>query len=149
MQTRHQVPDIDRHLVELLDREAVSMLVHRVGACLDDARFDDLRQLLAEDVVVRTPGGVSEGVDAVLAQASRNHDAEERIQHVITDVLVDVDGDRAEVRANLVVTFGRGALSNPPYFVMGEIYEFRARRDADGWRLTSIATRAIWRQGER
>lgn len=124
------------------DRAAITDLVSRLGACLDDHRFDDLKELFAEDVTAATPGGLAEGRDAVIGQATRNHGEYHRIQHLITNVLVDLDGDRAAVRANLLGTFvdseARVVLE------MGGIYRFTARRDGD-WRLTSIAVDRIWR----
>jgi hypothetical protein len=94
---------------DLLDRDEIETLVHRLGACLDEGRFDDLRTLFATDAVASTPGGVAQGIDALIAQASRNHAPDDGIQHLISGVLVDRDGDTASVRANLLVTFARRA----------------------------------------
>lgn len=90
-------------LQQLNDRQAVADLITRLGLMLDDKRFDDARTILADDVVVHTPGGSSPGPEAVVAQARRNHTV--RTQHVITDVLIQLEGDRAEASANLIVTF--------------------------------------------
>jgi hypothetical protein len=37
------------------DHNEITDLVYRLGACLDESRFDDLRQLVVEDATVRTP----------------------------------------------------------------------------------------------
>lgn len=125
------------------DRAAITDLVYRLGACLDDHRFDDLKGLFADDVTAATPGGVAQGRDAVIGQATRNHGDYHRIQHLITNVLVDLDGDQAAVRANLLGTFvdsdARVVLE------MGGVYRFTARRDDSDWRLASIAVDRIWR----
>ena len=137
---------------DLVDRDRVATLVHRLGASLDDGRFDDLRALFVDDAVARTPGGVAEGIDALVAQASRNHVPDDGIQHVISGVMVDVDGDRATVRTNLVVMFGRRDLAaapptpfgpEPPT-ALGAVYRFTARRTAGGWRLASVETEPVW-----
>jgi len=94
-------------LQALTDRADVEDLVHRLGSYLDERRFDDLRGILVENATARTPGGLAEGRDAMVAQARRNHPVEDQIQHVISGVLVDLDGDEATVRANLVATFIR------------------------------------------
>ena len=141
-------------LQRLTDRQAVADLITRLGLMLDDKRFDDARTILADDVVVHTPGGSSRGREAVVAQASRNHTV--RTQHVITDVLIDLDGDRAEARANLIVTFVptsdqpevllvTGDSEQPQSrLVIGERYSFAALRDESGWRLTRIDVARVW-----
>lgn len=144
-------------LQHLVDRIEIGDLVNRLGAALDEGRFDILRSLLAEDVTVRTPGGTAEGRDAVVAQASRNHQPEQAIQHIITNLLVDLadDGDHAQVRANLVVSFGPPAgttdASGPPALpappvelTMGEIYGFGLTRTPEGWRFSRIETTPVW-----
>lgn len=135
-------------------RDEITDLVNRLGMVLDEGSFDDLRQLLADDISVRTPGGEATGRDAVVAQARRNHRPEQPIQHLITNLLIDLTGDRATARANLVVHFGpeeppaiphpRGA---PLQLTMGEIYRFELTDTPAGWRFAHIETTPIWSTG--
>ena len=141
-------------LSELADRHEIETLVHRVGLALDEGRFDDLRAIYADDAIVRTPGGVGEGIDALVAQAARNHLPDDAVQHLITGVLIDFDpdGDRATVRANHVVVFAyRDPAAVPltplwsePPTTIGAVYRFTALRTAAGWRLTSIVSEPVW-----
>jgi SnoaL-like protein len=145
----HVVDDatgLERQVTELVARNAITELVYRLGVALDDGRFDELRSIFTEDSTASTPGGSVEGIDALIAQASRNHSRERRNHHVITNVLVDLDGERADVRANLVVTFARDAV---PYFTLGEVYRFDARRTPDGWRLSRVESTPVWTTGSR
>src|SRR4029453_18323374 len=77
--------------------------VARLCVCLDESGFDDMAGLLAGEATVRTVRGEVVGSDAVVEQARRTHPADQRFQHVITNLLVDLDGDRATARANLEV----------------------------------------------
>lgn len=142
------------HLQELGDRQAVADLITRLGLMLDDKRFDDARTILADDVSVHTPGGSASGPDAVVEQARRNHTV--RTQHVISDVLIDVNGDRAEARANLTVTFtadsdqpgarlsiGESELQDSRVTI-GQRYRFEAVRGDGGWRLARIEVARVW-----
>ncbi|WP_265521542.1 nuclear transport factor 2 family protein [Oerskovia flava] len=126
------------------DRDRITTLVHRLGAALDEGRFEDLRPLLTEDAAAHTPGGVAAGIDALVAQAARNHAPGDGIQHVISNVLVGLDGDRAQVRANLVATFARQAPDPDRPVTLGAVYRFEARRTAAGWRLTSVRSTPVW-----
>ena len=138
----------------LADRYEIETLVHRVGLALDEGRFDDLRAIYTDDAVVRTPGGVGEGIDALVAQAARNHLPDDAIQHLITGVLIDLDpeGDRATIRANHVVVFvyrdpaavPLTPLWSEPPTAVGAVYRFTARRTAAGWRLTSMVSEPVW-----
>jgi 3-phenylpropionate/cinnamic acid dioxygenase small subunit len=120
------------------DREQITDLISRLGRWLDDKQFDDSRSVLTEDVTVSTPGGQAEGLERVVAQASRNHQVP--TQHLITNVLVDIDGDTAAATANLLVTFARDTLDQ-----QGERYRFDAARTPEGWRLRRIEVTPIWR----
>ena len=135
---------MNANLQALADRAEIEDLVHRLGASLDERRFDDLRGILVEGATARTPGGLAEGRDAMVVQAERNHPVEDRIQHVISGVLIDLDGDDATVRANLVATFIRADTATHPHMVLGEVYRLRVRRTADGWRLSSVETQPVW-----
>lgn len=124
---------------QLADRLEITDLVSRLGRWLDHAGDDAPERVLAPDVTVRTPGGEAAGIERVVAQAERNH-AVDATQHVITNVLVDLDGDRAEVAANLTVTFVDGNRLR----TLGERYRFGAVRKDAGWRLTRIEVEPVW-----
>jgi hypothetical protein len=155
--------DVDATLQQLLDRTEITDLVSRLGAALDEGRFHDMRSLMVEEVTARTPGGAKEGRDAVVGMASRNHRPEWGQEHVITNVLVDLDGDRATVRANLVV---HSALDDAPSpdacggalppllapkvtFMLGEVYGFDVVRTDEGWRFARVEATPVWHWGIR
>ncbi|HEY7622048.1 MAG TPA: nuclear transport factor 2 family protein [Solirubrobacteraceae bacterium] len=134
----------DLLLQDLTDRQAITDLVSRLGLWLDEKRFYDTESLFTEDVTVATPGGQAQGVGLVAAQARRNHDYE-RIQHVITNVLIDLDGDRANVRANLIATLVPSAAEPAAHATLGERYRFEAVRSDAGWRLARVEVEPVWR----
>jgi 3-phenylpropionate/cinnamic acid dioxygenase small subunit len=131
---------------DLLDRQQLTELVSRLGLFLDEQRWDDAPALFTADATATTPGGTAVGREALVAQAARNHT--ERTQHVITNCVVDLDGDRAAIGANLLVTFAPDEGVGEPRFQLGERYGFAAQRTGDGWRLSRVQTRPLWRVGE-
>jgi hypothetical protein len=136
---------------ELHDRSAITDLVSRLGRWLDEKEFDDaevLASLFTPDIVLETPGGRSEGLPAVVAQARRRH-TEERTQHVHTNVLVDLNGDTAVVEANLIVTFVPLADAPDINSQVGTRYRFNVVRARQGWRFSSIQDKLIWRRHEQ
>lgn len=144
---------VNNPVQQLLDRHEVADLVHRLGEYLDEGRFDELRSLFVEDAIARTPGGTAEGREALIAQARRNHRAQDRIQHVTTNLLIDLKDDGGTVRANLVVHFAprtdERALAPQVQFALGEVYRFAVTRTPEGWRFTSVETDPVWMAGTR
>ncbi len=112
-----------------------------------------MRSLYVEDATARTPGGTAEGREALTVQASRNHSPDERSQHVTTNLLVELDGARAKVRADLVVHFARPAgtseseLAPPIRFTLGEVYRLEDVRTVQGWRFARVETSPVWTSG--
>lgn len=141
--TAPDLHDLQRTLRELSDRAEIAALVAKLGRWLDERRFDETRDVLAEEIAVSTPGGTAKGIDAVVAQARRNH-AVARTQHRITDVLIELDGDRASVGANLAVVFVPDAAAPERHRTLGERYAFEAVRTDAGWRLARIAVTPLW-----
>jgi hypothetical protein len=125
------------------DRDAIIDLVSRLGLWLDEKRFDETEPLFTDDVTVSTPGGQARGVERVAAQARRNHSSDET-QHVITNVIVDTDGDRATARANLIVTFVPDPGRPEVHRTHGERYRFEAARTPAGGRLARVEVTPVW-----
>jgi hypothetical protein len=138
--------DLDLQLRELLDRQAITDLISRLGLWLDEKRFDDAPSILTEDAAVETPGGIAQGIVRVADQARRNHTGDVT-HHVITNVLIDLDGDRATAGANLIASFAEP--ESEPHYTLGERYRFEAVRTPQGWRLSRVHVVPIWRRGTR
>jgi hypothetical protein len=138
--------DLDLQLRDLLDRQAITDLVAGLGLWLDEKRWGDAASILTADVTVRTPGGTAGGIDRVADQARRNHEGDVS-QHVITNVLVELAGDRATARANLIATFAEPG--SEPNYTVGEQYRFEAARTPRGWRLARVEVVPVWRRGAR
>lgn len=138
-----QLEDSRLRVSDLRDRIEITDLIYHLYACMDEHRFEELDALFTEDATATTPGGTVQGRTLVIAQATRNHKDYDRLHHVITNVLVDLAGDRATVRANLVATFVRDA--RQPEFAIGGVCRLRAQRTAQGWRLAGIEITPVWR----
>ena len=113
-------------LAALHDRIQITEVLAGLGRWLDDKRWDDAADVLARGVRITTPGGAVEGIDAAVAQARRNHD--EVTQHLFTNVVVDLDGDRADVGAESLIASG-------PQRRLGSRYALGFVRTPAGWRI--------------
>lgn len=146
-------PTDTERLGALLDRGEIADLVARSLVAIDEARFDDLRDLYAEDASASTPGGEARGIDAIVAHVGRTHTPERRTQHLLGDVVVDLDGDTARARANVIAGFTTSAADDttapaPPVEVtFGTVYRYRAVRTPAGWRLSQVEIHPVWVDG--
>ena len=138
-------PVAEADLADLLDRARITDLISQLGRDLDRRNFDGLRDLFTPDATVNTPGGTAHGHDALVGQARRRHSTDAGIQHIVTNLLIDRDGDdRVTARANLLVSFARTGAADPAPFLLGEVYDFELRRTPAGWLLTSLTSTPIW-----
>lgn len=127
----------------IADRLEVTDLFARLAGLLDDGRHDDAADVYHADVVVRSPrGGELRGLDEVTAFLRRSHVDGEHTQHVHGDVLVRVDGDRAEATANQLVFFHRDG--EPPHRTSGLRTTTTAVRTPAGWRFTEMNIALAW-----
>jgi hypothetical protein len=122
-------------LAALHDRNEITEVLAGLGRWLDDKRWDHADEVLTADVRVSSPGGVAVGRDATVAQARRNHD--EVTQHLFTNVVVDLDGDRANVDAESLIALGEQRR-------VGSRYALGFARTPAGWRIDSLAVTPIW-----
>jgi hypothetical protein len=125
------------------DRLELERTVWSLGRCLDERDFDGLRQIFTADATVTTAATAS-GLDAVVEQARRRHSHDQGIQHIITNLITDVDGDQATGRANLLVSFARTGPDDPAPLLIGEVYRFAFRRTPGGWRISRLTSTRTW-----
>ncbi|UCM87414.1 nuclear transport factor 2 family protein [Streptomyces marincola] len=124
------------------DRHQLTDLVSRLGRCLDQKRFGDLRAVFVEDASVATAGGTVLGIDAIVEKARAARPADVMTQSFATNPLIEVDGGTATITANLLVAFvgrpeGRGRL-------FAERYHLAAARTPRGWRVSRVDGVPLW-----
>jgi hypothetical protein len=130
------------------DRAELADLLARHGMWLDERDFANAGAIFTSDAVARTQSGESRGLEALTARARRVHQPYVATQHVTSGVLIEIDGDRAILRANLIAAFVGASTAPRPAVVIGERYRFEARRTPAGWRFSAVEVQPIWRVGE-
>jgi hypothetical protein len=146
----------------LVDRAEIDDLVDRFSRDLDDYTRDRrpfdvawVRSYFTDDASVDYPVGSATGAENVSALIDGKGMAPfQRTQHVTANHIVDLDGDRARVRFNLIAThvftedirLDRG---EPPgaRFTVGDYYEGTLVRTASGWRFTHQSLTVTWTDG--
>ena len=138
-----------------LDEALIIRKVNTFFRAMDEKHFDDsyLGHILAADVqMIRPNGAVTVGTGNIADSFARSFDRFEATQHLLTGHDVDVDGDTAAVRANLVAIHiwkdrPVEASMLDRSFTAGGVVTADLRRSPDGWRISRAETRVLWRTG--
>ncbi|MDT3442515.1 MULTISPECIES: nuclear transport factor 2 family protein [unclassified Pseudofrankia] len=127
----------------IADRIEIADLFTRFARLLDEQRWEDVDTVFTDDVVVRSPrGGELRGIDEVVGFMRQAEVEGEHTQHVTTDLLVDVDGDRAAASANSLVYFYRDGQA--PHQASGLRLAGTLVRTPTGWRFREQRTTPAW-----
>ena len=124
------------------DRIDIADLFAHLAYLLDECRPEDAGTVYHDDVVVHSPRGELHGLAEVTAFLKQSHVDGERTQHVHGDVLVQVDGDRAEATANQLVYFYRDGKA--PHRSSGLRSAVTAVRTTAGWRISDMRITLAW-----
>jgi hypothetical protein len=110
----------------------------------DDAWY---RRLFTEDLRLTFPVGGHQGI-AGLAEFQLAAKANwARTQHISSNHVVDLDGDKAALRAQLLVTHVHPVELSRPHFTAGSRIQALAVRAQEGWRLDELTISLIWTSG--
>jgi hypothetical protein len=146
----------------LADRMDVQDLVGRYLAGLDEAKFDDAwaRSIFTEDGRFEFSMGGHDGVPGMAKYTAAMMGKWRRTQHVAAGHLVEIDGDRARVRGNLIAThlhpyevapakppWAQAMLRAPEPFQVGDRFEGEAMRTDVGWRFARLEFEVVWSRG--
>ncbi|MFK0171014.1 nuclear transport factor 2 family protein [Streptomyces sp. NPDC090306] len=139
-----------REQVQLLvDRAELTALADRYLAHLDRDRHRDdwFGEVFTDDVRLVFPMGEYRGTAGLAEFQQLARTTFERTHHQGTNYAVDVDGDRAVIRAHLSAVHVKRAAEPGAHFDIGGHYEAVAVRTPDGWRLRDFVFDLVWHAG--
>ncbi|GAA2427546.1 nuclear transport factor 2 family protein [Streptomyces macrosporus] len=136
----------------LTDRSEITTLIDRYVILLDtqdENGFDDTwpRRLFTEDVHVTFPVGEHRGLDGLAEFHYRAKQKFDRTHHIASNYLIDLDGDRADVRFQMIAIHVHPG--DGPLFEVGGHYEGEAVRTDEGWRIRRWGYHVAWSTGPR
>ncbi|MDH2425890.1 nuclear transport factor 2 family protein [Sphaerisporangium sp. TRM90804] len=118
----------------LADRAELADLVARHSLWVDERRHDETDRLFTEDVVVKSPRGQAHGIRELNELVSA-HRVYARTLHNKCNLVIEVDGETATVRAHDVAVF---VIDDKTEALAAGIHRYRARRTEDGWRFDRL-----------
>lgn len=135
---------------DIADRLAIDDLLTRYTMAVDGADWDQLDTVFTPDAVIdyTSAGGVRGSRDEIKAWLAEALAPFPVRQHLIANKRVELDGDRATVRAyfyNPMMITGPGGSSHAT--PGGGYYNHRLVRTAEGWRSVELIEEEVWRTG--
>jgi hypothetical protein len=131
----------------------IPMLLSAYFAAIDDKRLDAAviaATFLPGGRVIRPDGLTLTGREEILAKQTESFARFRATHHMLTDHVVERDGDTARVRTNMQAMHLWGGPSGADlqtHFVAGGVVRATAELTADGWRLSELTMRPTWRTG--
>lgn len=137
------------------DRDTVVETINRLFWYVDRRQWGELQTVLADEVLLdytSLSGGDPAGVSApdIIAAWHASLGGLAATQHLVSNHLVTLDGDSAEVTAQFIATHLLPNSHGGPTWTLGGHYLFELQRTADeNWRITAITMIATWATGNQ
>jgi hypothetical protein len=119
----------------LADRAELADLVARHSLWVDEGRYGETDRLFTEDIVVKSPRGEARGIGALIELVRSGHDTYVRTLHSKSNLIIEVDGETATVRANDIAVF---VIDDKTEAIAAGFHRYGARRTEDGWRFDHL-----------
>lgn len=132
------------------DRAEITELCDRYVMHLDKNRGNDswFDSVFTDDVQLTFPMGEYKGMEGLAAFQQMARTTFERTHHIGSNHTIELDGDRAEIRAHLIAVHVPRAEEPATHFDIGGHYEAEAVRTAEGWRIRRFTFDLVWNAGQ-
>ena len=129
---------------ELCDKYAITELLYRYATAVDTKDWKKMESVFTEDAPLDYSSvGYQPGPrDEVLAQLQKALSYLPMSQHFVTNVEVDLDGDRATVRAMFYNPMQLPGVDGLTY--CGGNYHHEVVRTEDGWKSCRLTEESLW-----
>jgi hypothetical protein len=124
----------------LADRAELTDMVARHSSWIDERRYGETDRLFTEDVVVKSPRGEARGIEALVELVRSGHDTYVRTLHSKSNLIIEVDGETATVRAHDIAVF---VIDDKTEAIAAGFHRYGARHTEDGWRFDRLVVTPV------
>jgi uncharacterized protein (TIGR02246 family) len=132
----------------LLDEREIRNLTLSAWAAIDRKDWDGYANAFAADGEFEIMGQRRKGREEIVAGPARDLAKYHALQHIVTNQIVAVDGDRAEGQWYAIAVHVPDGADLSGHADVGLRYRFAARREAEGWRFAEVVIEVLWTSGE-
>ena len=133
-------------LQTLIDRAEITDLLTRYARAVDRQDWELFRSVFTADARIdyTQVGGIAGDLDTVVGFLEEVMAMFEAMQHLISNIDIDIDGDEAKVTA---MVYNPLKLPDTPMWATGGWYHHELVRTPDGWLSRSLVEEAGWFDG--
>ena len=136
---------------EISDRLEIEQVMVKYVWALDAKEFDALRDVFTADAQVdyTESGGIAGPATEFIPWVAKMLSAFPMTQHLLMNVDITLDGDRATARSACYNPMGAATREGPlHHFFIGIEYHDEIVRTADGWRIARRVEKQRWFDGK-
>jgi hypothetical protein len=136
-------------LQTLIDRVEIGEVLTRYCTALDTREWTSLREVFQPDAVCDGSLGNPQGVEQITALIQGTLQGLDATQHLLGNVSVTLDGDKATASCYLFSQHIRSGLPAGEDYQIGGRYADRLVRTPEGWRIAHRTLHRMWARGNR
>jgi uncharacterized protein (TIGR02246 family) len=137
----------EQQLQLLLDEREIRNLTLSAWAAIDGKDWEGYANVFTEDGEFEIMGQRRKGREEIVAGPARDLTKFDGLQHIVTNQIVAVDGDRAEGQWYTIAVHVPDGSDPASHADVGLRYRFTARREAEGWLFTEVVLDILWTSG--
>ena len=138
---------------ELGDLLAIIELINRFGMHADWREWEDLRMLLKDEITSDYSDLYGEKqqvkADDLIEQWKNFLGSMEATQHMITNHVIDLNGDRATCRAHFRAQHILHNRNGGSHWMPSGTYLFELEKVDRNWKISSIILKMLWSEGNQ
>jgi hypothetical protein len=129
------------------DREQLQELMATYGFSIDAKDYDALRECFAAEASAVYETHNLPDRAGIVAWMKGLTEPLTVTQHTFSDFIIDIDGDKAVLRANIVTQHVRFGAPGGDKYLGGGYYNVDAVKSAGKWKIARVAARRLWAEG--
>ena len=133
----------------LANRASIVDVLVRYSTALDARDWPTLATCFRADAVADYPNGRFEGYAAIEANCRRAVLPLDTTQHLISNHVIDINGDRAQATCYLIAQHMRADAPGGPFLLLGAAYDDELSRTDAGWQIVNRRLRTLWVDGNK
>jgi hypothetical protein len=140
---------MDADVQRLIDRQEIADLCVRYTFALDTKDWALLESCFTGTPAFVHPGGRLEGFEAILRRTRGALESLDASQHLLGNVVADVDGDTARATCCFQAQHVRAGTRGGDTYIIAGSYADTLARTPSGWKITERVQVYLWREGNR